>query len=1203
MFFWVFSKKRILTEQIQKYGLFDAEWYVRAHPELKLSAKTAWRHFKARGFRAGLSPTPLFDPELYLKVNPDVAAAGTPAFVHYLLHGTREARKGVHYLIDHDYIASQVDLSQVEGGNPLIALATSRDWINPRRIIDTRMIADQMNTTSTWETLCTYAAQGAPDDIIPHLLFDPAQVRASVQVDKGLSALEFYIRSKGVNGVRPHRLVDPDHIYLSGSVSLPIAEGSTFLEEVMQLGSSFRGSLSALFDTSYYLSQAGEIVPEDMLCLEHFMRVGWKKGYRPNHWFDPLTYASRYLPKDSEMDPLTHYAMNGREPHIDLIPDFCQHYYTLNHPEVLYAYAHTPLEHYISHGMEEDRQSKPVPAWTDEFNAWNELSETVAASFATPPDEQDIPEISVIIPVYNEFRYTLRCIWSIIQAGDRTRLEIIVADDGSSDETEEFFSALPGLRYIRHPENLGFLRSCNRVAALAQAPVLYFLNNDTAVLPGWIDSITKTLRTHPDAGLVGSKLVYPNGLLQEAGGYIWSDGNGCNVGRNSDPVEPGYNYLRDVDYVSGAGIAVRRDVWDSFGGFDERYTPAYCEDSDLAMTLRQHGWRVLYQPCSEVVHFEGVSSGTSTTSGVKAYQVINQKQLLQKWDYALAAHAPNHRVNPRALVRPVRPRICVIDATVPTPDKDAGSVTALWFMRLLLDLGYDITFLPNNTVLDGDYGRTLQGLGIEVLHAPYVRSIKQYLRDYGGDFDCFFLYRVNEGGQYYQLIHKLYPQIPVVFDTVDLHYLRQQREAKLPGADPDAAHHAMKTKKRELALIRSATATIVLSEREYDILTQEGLRGLLSLIPLVLETRDDIPPRNGRDGIAFVGGYQHTPNVDAVLWFCQEIWPLIRSAMPNMVFHIVGSNPPEAITSLNIEGVVVHGFIADLDGFLDQRIATVAPLQYGAGIKGKVGSSMAAGVPCIATPIAVEGMGLSPDENVLVAESPQRFADQVKTLCGDTKLWSNLSMAGLQFVHDAYSPDVTRKRLLRLLAKVNAVPFSGTCPITGVKETRRFLKNSLADSLSADTNSPWSSERVLAHAVIERLDPKAGSLRVLAPDPQAGRISTSGRLPVLTKVLEKRGLLGDQGNASLHLARILLDDQAGATLDILLKETRATELFIACPPTKSADDTTTRKDAEDIQALVARILKSGEWDARVNRNQSKETAMTKVVLIQAKRKK
>ena len=183
--------------------------------------------------------------------------------------------------------------------------------------------------------------------------------------------------------------------------------------------------------------------------------------------------------------------------------------------------------------------------------------------------------------------------------------------------------------------------------------MVYFLNNDTAVLPGWIDTILATLETHPEAGLVGSKLIYPNGLLQEAGGNLWRGGGGSNVGRNGDPTEPGYNYLRDVDYVSGAGIAVRRAAWDSVGGFDARYVPAYCEDSDLAMALRGQGWRVLYQPRSEVVHFEGVSSGTSTETGIKAYQTLNFAKMQDKWAYAL--ETPRGR-SPRGSARADAPR-------------------------------------------------------------------------------------------------------------------------------------------------------------------------------------------------------------------------------------------------------------------------------------------------------------------------------------------------------------------------------------------------------------------------------------------------------------------------------------------------------------------------------------------------------------------
>ena len=1196
------DRSALLIALIEKYNLFNAEWYAAANSNLNLSESTAWTHFQTEGVMAGFSPTPLFDSQTYLETNPDVAASGTPAFLHYMLDGAREERQGIHYLISLEHIASQIDLNRVENGNHLIALATTTDWVNPRRLVDTKVIADQVGASTTWEALNKYAAHPNPDSIVPHYLFDPGHLRANAKVPPGMSALEFYIRSSGAGGASPHALIHFENILPGDFVFRPSPAGPTYLEEIMMRGSDFRGQLSALFDVECYLSHVGDNVPRDMLCLEHFMREGWKEGHRPNHWFDPSLYAARYLEPDSFIDPLTHYAWNGREPIIDLSPDFDQNYYVSHYPEVLTAYDRTPLEHYLSFGLAESRQLKPVVAWTDGFDAWSDLADEVAAVFAEPIDDKVKPDVAVIIPVYNQFHYTLRCIWSIIRAGDAARLEIFVADDGSCDETEAFFSGLPGIRYVRHPENLGFLRSCNRVAEMASAPVIYFLNNDTAVLPGWMDRVLDTFGENPDAGLVGSKLIYPDGQLQEAGCFVYEGGKGCNVGRNKDPAEPGYNFLREVEYVSGAGIAIPRDIWTRLGGFDERYLPAYCEDTDFALALRQNGWRVLYQPKSEIIHFEGISSGRSLTSGVKAYQVVNQDKLQAKWAYSLEGHIPNNDINPRAIDRPARPRICVIDSIVPTPDQDSGSLSAFWFLKLLVELGYDVSFLPKNGCLNGHYGRHIQSLGVEVLYAPYVHSIEQYLRDHGHRFDLFFLYRVNSGGKYQQLVKRLYPNTPVIFDTVDLHYLREERKAKLPGAEPEAMMQAQLTKQVELGLIKSADATVVVSELEYDILSDMGLRAPLFVIPLVMEILEKVPPRTGREGIAFVGGYQHTPNVDAVLWFCETIWPCLREMMPDLVLHIVGSNPPEEITYLDVEGVVVHGFIPDLDGFLSKRIATVAPLRYGAGVKGKVGSSLAAGVPCVATPIAVEGMGLRDGENVLVAEDARQFAEQLKAVVDDNKLWNKLSKAGQTFVHDAYSPDVTKKQLMRLLAQANAAPFSGRCPITGVTETRRFAQSDLADTLVATGNGAWSSERVLCDAYIRRVNPEAASLPELDQEASSFAVSSSGRLPVLNGALDDKGLLSDSASAPVHLARIPLDDQATSTLKSLLDAVRSDDLFVACPSISGMAEIGSRQDAEAIERLVQMILETGEWDVRVNRNALKETPMTKVILIEARRK-
>ena len=202
---------------------------------------------------------------------------------------------------------------------------------------------------------------------------------------------------------------------------------------------------------------------------------------------------------------------------------------------------------------------------------------------------------------------------------------------------------------------------------------LYFLNNDTAITEGWLDALLRTFRDFPGAGLAGSKLVYPDGRLQEAGGIIWKDGSAWNFGRFQDPMLPVYNYAREVDYCSGASIMVLKSLFEELGGFDERYLPAFCEDSDLALKIRDKGYRVIYQPMSTVFHYEGITSGTDTTQGMKSYQVENSKKLFERWQQRLQLHqAPAEDVDNAKDRRALR-RVLVIDHCTPTPNQDAGS--------------------------------------------------------------------------------------------------------------------------------------------------------------------------------------------------------------------------------------------------------------------------------------------------------------------------------------------------------------------------------------------------------------------------------------------------------------------------------------------------------------------------------------------------
>jgi GT2 family glycosyltransferase/glycosyltransferase involved in cell wall biosynthesis len=627
------------------------------------------------------------------------------------------------------------------------------------------------------------------------------------------------------------------------------------------------------------------------------------------------------------------------------------------------------------------------------------------------------PRASVIVPVYNHFHHTRTCLHALAACGDATPFEIIVVDDGSSDETAQRLADLPGLRYHRNAQNLGFIGACNAGAAIAASEFLVFLNNDTAVQPGWLDALLRTFEQHDEVGLAGAKLVYPDGRLQEAGGIVFADASGWNYGRFDDPADPRYNFVREVDYCSGAAIAIRASLFERFGGFDAHYAPAYYEDTDLAMKVREAGLRVLYQPASVVVHFEGVTSGTDTAgSGTKRYQLVNQQKFLERWREALALHpAPGTDI---ALARQHRAtrRVLIIDATTPQPDHDSGSLRLVNAMRVMRAEGHAVTFFADNRAWVERYTAELQQLGIEVLWHPWLSDPVQWFAANGRRFDLVFVSRHYIASSYVGLVRLHAPQARLVFDTVDLHYLREQREAELSGRE-DLAQIADATRTKELALIRSCDITLVVSPVEQELLRHEAPGARVEVLSNVHEVFGRRREFGARRDLMFMGGYQHPPNIDAAIWFVNEVFPRVRAQLPEVRFHLIGSKATDAVRALgDVDGVDFHGFVADIEPFLDGCRLALAPLRYGAGVKGKVNMSMSYGQPVIATPIAVEGMYAEIGRDVLVAADAEGFAAAIVRAYGDEALWTSLSDHGLENVRRHFSFDAARAAVRRLFA-------------------------------------------------------------------------------------------------------------------------------------------------------------------------------------------
>ena len=345
----------------------------------------------------------------------------------------------------------------------------------------------------------------------------------------------------------------------------------------------------------------------------------------------------------------------------------------------------------------------------------------------------------------------------------------------------------------------------------------------------------------------------------------------------------------------------------------------------------------------------------------------------------------------------------MVDARILLPDQDAGSLTVFNHIKIFQALGYKVTFAPDNLKVEERYTSDLQRLGVECLHLPYTKSICSHLEAYGSYYDLVFIARAEVAAVHIDNIKTYCRNAKVIFDTEDLHFVREERQAALEN-DVELAKKAMQRKIEELTIAEKADCTIVVSPYERQVLLKENPNLNITVIPVPREIPGRLSGFEDRRDILFIGGFEHPPNVDGVLHFVLDTYPVIKQQLPDLKFYVLGSKPTSEVLNLATDpSIIVTGYVDDLAPYFNQIRLSVAPLRYGAGVKGKILTSLSYGLPVVASNIAIEGIGLENDVDVLCADSPTDFAKNIVRLYTDSVLWNRLSANGLAKMTTHYS--------------------------------------------------------------------------------------------------------------------------------------------------------------------------------------------------------
>jgi GT2 family glycosyltransferase/glycosyltransferase involved in cell wall biosynthesis len=908
--------------------------------------------------------------------------------------------------------------------------------LSPEELIDRVFSSELVN-----DTLCQERLLGGKLDVdAARLYLDlpvPLRPEVSVFFDRryygesypdielaGLDPFLHFFDYGYTEGRSPHPLIEPKHIRTADEHLLPSNDGINRLYQVLLYNLANPSPYFVLDHYRTYITPADDVSAG---LLAHFLTYGIRKGWRPNPLFDPVWYAAHQMnppgdPLSALRDFVLHGDLEGRPPS----PAFSGRKYLERHTDV--AEARTPpLAHYLTLGKSECRKYFcEQEEYTDDEEEkqakiqFRTRARNLLPAFSRRPisfDTGGVPVVSVIMAVRDNFSLTLQALTSLRDNFAGT-IQVILVDCGSTDETKFIERYVRGVVVLRFERNLGFVRACNAALVVASADAVLYLNNDVELAPGAVAAALERLTSDPHIGAVGGKVIRSHGRLQEAGCIIWRDGTTRGYMRDALPLRPEVNFVRDVDYCSAVFLLVRSAPLRELGGFDEAFAPAYYEDTNLCVRLRQSGYRVVYDPAVIIHHLEYGTSGDE----LPIEQVReNQRTFLTKnVKWLEAQHEPDvtREVFARSAVRNER-RLLFVEDTVPMRMMGAGNARSNDLIRLMAELGWQVTVHPveqkepDPAAVYADFPDT-----IEVMYDRSLDDFEEFLRARVGYYDTIWIARTHNLDRAMPMLQRtvavsdLAPRL--ILDTEAIVTLREAERARL--ADPTVPFDINAAISQEFANRNFCQHFIAVSEHEAATLRTLGLDNV-SVIGHMREVA--LTPREwkNRSGLLFVGAVHalDSPNYDSLVWLVETVLPIVQQALGWQTrLTVVGYTGADV--SLERFGdhprVSLLGAVADMRPIYDAHRVFVAPTRFAAGIPYKVHEAASFGIPVVASELLRRQLGWKNDHELLAADvtDPEAFAQHIISLYQSEALWSRIRAAAAERVRQENDP--TRYRRL-----------------------------------------------------------------------------------------------------------------------------------------------------------------------------------------------